>query len=128
MGSKRLDRLSSQLVREVSDILRRKIADPRLGWVTITRATITPDLQHAKIFITTLEGGEKRGQALAALKHAEGYIRHELGRRLELRVTPDVHFVMDEDQEKAERVNKILEDLRHEEKTPEDHEGGSLDA
>lgn len=122
MGSKRLDRLSSQLVREVSDILRRKISDPRVGWVTVTRATITPDLQAAKIFITTLEGGEKREQALAALKHAEGFVRHELGRRLELRVTPEVRFLLDEEQERAERVYKILDEIKHEER-----EGGSLD-
>jgi len=114
MSSKRLDRLSSQLVREVADILLRKVSDPRVGWVTVTRATISPDLQMAKVFVTTLEGGEKREQAMSALKHAEGYIRHELGERLQLRVTPQVQFLLDEDQEKAARVFKILDELKHE--------------
>jgi ribosome-binding factor A len=114
MGSKRLEKIESQLIREISDILLRKISDPRLGWVTITRVHITPDLSLARIYITTLEGGEKRAAALEALHNAEGYIRHELGSRLELRITPQVHFQMDEQQEKVERVYQILEDLKHE--------------
>lgn len=114
MSSKRLDRLSSQLVREVSDILQRKVSDPRVGWVTVTRASLSPDLQLAKIYVSTLEGGERREQALAALKHAEGFVRHELGARLQLRVTPQVRFFPDEDLEKAERINRILGELKRE--------------
>lgn len=114
MGKKRLEKIESQLVREISDILLRKISDPRLGWVTVTRAQITPDLQLARIYITTLEGGEKRAAALEALQHAESYVRHELGPRLDLRIIPQVHFVIDDQQEKVERVYQILEDLKRE--------------
>lgn len=119
MGNIRLERLNAQLVREVSDIILRKVSDPRLTWVTVTRAKVTPDLSLARIYFTTLEGGEKRENALAALKHAEGFVRHELGGRLELRVTPEVHFYLDEEQQQVDRVFKILDDLKR--------EGGSLD-
>ncbi len=115
MGNKRLERIESQLVREISDILRRKIADPRLGWVTVTRAHITPDLQLARIYVTTLEGGDKRAAALEALQHAESYVRRELGLRLEWRVTPQVRFLVDDRQEQVERVYQILEDLKRKE-------------
>jgi ribosome-binding factor A len=114
MSNKRLDRMSSQLIREVSDIILRKVSDPRLTWVTVTRASVSPDLQVAKIYITTLEGGEKREAALAALKHAEGFVRHELGGRLELRVTPEVRFFLDEEQAQVEKIYKILDDLKQE--------------
>ncbi len=114
MGSKRTDRLASQIVREVSDIFRREISDPRITWVTVTRAWISPDLHEAKVYINTIETGEKREQLLLAAQHASKHIRYELGRRLELRVTPDVHFFLDEDLEKAERIQKIISDIKRE--------------
>jgi ribosome-binding factor A len=112
VSSKRLDRLASQLVREVSEIFQREVSDPRITWVTVTRATISPDLCEANIYLSTIETGEKREQVLSGVKAAGKYIRHELGRRLELRVTPNLHFFMDEDLEKAERIFKILNDLK----------------
>jgi ribosome-binding factor A len=111
MSAKRLERLESQMVRELADILLRKVSDPRLRWVTITRVQVTADLQHAKIFFSTLQAGEQREQALAALEYASGYIRHELGQRLELRVTPQIRFLIDDEMEKAEKVWKIMEEL-----------------
>jgi ribosome-binding factor A len=114
MSGRRLERLSSQLVREVSDILRRRVSDPRVSWVTVTRAKISPDLSQAKIYVSTLETGEKRGQMLEALKHAAGFIRHELGSRLQLRLTPEVRFFLDEEFERAEHVVELLQGLHKE--------------
>jgi ribosome-binding factor A len=114
VSAKRLDRLASQIVREVSEIFQREISDPRITWVTVTRATISPDLHEANIYLNTIETGEKRDQVLEGVKAAEKYIRRELGHRLELRVTPNLHFFMDEDLQKAERIFKILSDLKRE--------------
>lgn len=119
MSSKRLERLESQIVRELSDILLRKVSDPRLRWVTITRAQVTADLQQAKIYFSTLEEGDQRQQALAALQHAGSYIRRELGARLKLRVTPAIHFFVDSELNQATQVWKILDELKR--------KGGSLD-
>lgn len=123
MSSKRVERMASQLVRELSDILRRQISDPRLSWVTVTRAEITPDLQEATAFIRTLEPGEPERQALEALRHAEGFIRRELGRRLEIRVTPSIHFRPDQAAQSAENVLRILEQLQGEKKSHESSPG-----
>lgn len=119
MGSRRLERLASQLVRELSDILRRKLGDPRLDWVTVTRAKISPDLRDANVYITTLQAGEPRDRALEALAHAHGYIRRELGQRLQLRVTPDVHFHEDEALAEAQRVHHLLTELKSEGEPPD---------
>ena len=114
MKSRRLERLASQFVREISDILKRKLSDPRLQWVTVSRADITPDLKAVKVYIQTLDTGEKREQALRALEHAGGFIRHELGQRLELRVIPEMQFLPDTAGEQEAKVLRILEDLSSE--------------
>lgn len=108
MKPKRIDRLASQLVREISDILLRKLSDPRLSWVTITRAAITPDLREAKVYILTLAGGDQRAQTLEGLAHAAGFIRHELGRRVEWRVLPELRFLVDEEAERTEQLLRKL--------------------
>jgi ribosome-binding factor A len=120
MKSRRLERLASQFVREISDILKRKLSDPRLQWVTVSRVSITPDMKAVKVYIQTLDTGEKREQTLQALKHAGGFIRHELGQRLELRVVPEVQFLTDMAGEQVDKVFRILEDLNSERGSQDD--------
>ncbi len=114
MNPKRLERVGSQLVREISDLLLRKIADPRLRWVTVTRVRLTPDLREARVFIRTLENGAQCAEALEALGHAKGYLRRELGSRLELRIIPDLQFFADDEMERTERVLKLIDELEKE--------------
>lgn len=114
MKAKRTDRLASQIVREISDILRRKLSDPRLQWVTITQAEVSPDMREAKIFIRTLESGKKEEQTLEALQHAVGFIRHELGNRLAWRVIPKLHIHMDKQAEQTEKVLCLISELSQE--------------
>jgi len=113
--SKRQERLNSQMVREVSDILIRKISDPRLQWVTIIRAQVSPDIREARIFIRTLAEGEEKQKVLTALRGASGFIRYELGKRLKLRVIPNIIF---EDSEaelsQAEKVVRIISKIQTE--------------
>ncbi len=120
MKSRRQERLASQFVREISDILKRKLSDPRLQWVTVSRVVISPDAKTVKVYIQTLDTGEKREQTLQALKHAGGFIRHELGQRLELRVIPEMHFLPDADGEQTAKVFRILEDLNNERGSQDD--------
>lgn len=119
MKVKRTDRLASQIVREIADILRRKLSDPRLQWVTLTRADVSPDLRDAKIYTLTLDTGERREQTLTALRNASGFIRRELGRRLEWRVMPELVFVVDEESEQTERILNKISALRQERSTPD---------
>jgi ribosome-binding factor A len=112
--AKRVDRLASQLVREIADILRREISDPRLGWVTITRAEVSPDMHEARVFVRTLDDGEKLEEVLTALRHAAGYIRKELGQRLEWRILPELHFQADTAAEQTEKVLRLIEEVSRE--------------
>ncbi len=117
MKVKRTDRLASQIVREIADILRRKLSDPRLQWVTLTRADVSPDLRNAKIYILTLDTGEHREQTLTALRNAAGFIRRELGRRLKWRVMPELVFVVDAESERTEKILNKISALKKERST-----------
>lgn len=119
MKAKRTDRLASQIVREVSDILRRKLSDPRLEWVTITRADVSPDMRDTKIFIRTLNSGDAQESTFEALRHASGYIKRELGNRLNWRVLPNLSFHTDEHAEQTENVLRILTELNEGGETPD---------
>ena len=77
----RQERVQELLKVEVSDILRRELKDPRLGFITVTDAEITSDLRHAKIFVSVLGSEEERKENMAILKRAEKFVRQELGRR-----------------------------------------------
>jgi len=111
MKAKRTERLASQIIREISEILRRKLSDPRLQWVTFTRAEVLPDMREAKIFVRTLESGEKQEQTFSALQHAAGFIRRELGHRLEWRVIPELNFQLDKETEQTEKVLRMISEL-----------------
>ncbi|MCD4813146.1 30S ribosome-binding factor RbfA [bacterium] len=119
MKAKRTDRLASQVIREISDIIRRKLSDPRLEWVTITRVDVSPDMRDTKIFIRTLDSGEKQESTFEALRHASGFIKRELGNRLKWRVVPNLSFFRDEQAEQTENVLRIITELNQGGKTPD---------
>lgn len=105
--------MASQIVRETSEIIRRKLSDPRLQWITITRAKVSPDMREARIYVRTLEGGEKQEQMLQALRHATGYIRREFGKRLQWRIIPEPIFEIDAEAEQTERILKKMTELNY---------------
>ncbi|MBI3603672.1 MAG: 30S ribosome-binding factor RbfA [Nitrospirae bacterium] len=96
---------------EVADIIMRKIKDPRLGFVTVTDVELTSDLRLARVFVTTLEGGQAEADTLAGLSNATGFIRAELGRRLRLRYTPELIFQKDISGPRGDRLLTILDGL-----------------
>ena len=108
---KRADRVADQIRMEVGDIIARKSKDPRLNLVTVTDVEVSNDLRNARIYVTTLQGGDPINEVLEGLKHAMGFIRSELGRRLELRYTPALTFKPDTSGRQAARIWKILDDL-----------------
>lgn len=117
MGGKRTDRLASQLMREVSDILRKKLSDPRLTWVSVTHAEVSKDMLEAKILIQTLAQGQEQVDALNTLKHATGFIKGELGRRLNWRSIPNIRFEIDDKYEKNQKILKVLDQIASERET-----------
>ena len=107
-GFDRIDRISAEVTRELDRILRDEVHDPRLGgtW-SILRAEVTRDLRYCKVRVSVLEP-EKRKDVMAALKSAAGFIRRELGRRVELRYVPELLFEMDTNIEYAAHISEIL--------------------
>ncbi len=117
--TQRTDRIDEQLRQEIGAILAKDIADPRIGFATITDVDTAPDLSHAKIWVSVIGQPEERRATARALAHALPFIRRELGTRLHLRRIPELHLELDETAERGTRVLKLLEDLEAG-RTPDD--------
>lgn len=108
MTGRRPQRLAEQIKEEVSLVIAGELEDPRVGLVTVTEARLSPDLRHAKIFVSVRGTKEEVKASLAALKHAAGFIRAQLGPSLTIRYTPELHFVHDDSVETAARIEELL--------------------
>lgn len=112
MSSYRPDRVKAAIREEVSNILQRDLKDPRLGFATVTDVDISGDLQHVKIYVSILGEEESRTETMKALESAKGYIRSEIGRRVPLRLTPEISFEYDESIERGARILKLIEEVQ----------------
>jgi len=108
--SQRAQRVGDQIQRELADLLRLHVKDPRIGMVTVTAVEVSPDLSHAKIFVTHLGGHEKAADVVEALQHTAGYLRSELSHRLDLYSVPQLHFAYDDSIESGLRLSKLIDD------------------
>lgn len=108
MVGRRPERLAEQIKEEVSLIIGGDVEDPRIGFVTVTDAKISPDLRHAKIYVTVLGDDQQVAESLEALNHASRFIRHQLGAALRIKRTPELHFVYDETVRTAARIEQLL--------------------
>lgn len=120
--SQRLARLEELLLREFANLLQREVRDPRLRNVVPTRVELSPDFRHAKVFVSVLNEEMQRQEAIRALERAEGFLRRELAHRLNLRVTPELQFLLDRGAEHSQRIATILEELQRQSRS--DREGG----
>jgi ribosome-binding factor A len=127
MAKKRVARLNEQLKRELTQLLRFEVKDPRIGLITITDVEVTPDLYHAKVYWTMQGGEEEREQALEGLRAASGYLRGEIGRRMHIRRSPDLHFTFDNTLEHAMHIEQLLREARVSELPVEDDDTASAD-
>ncbi len=108
--SQRARRVGDEIQRELSQLLREEVKDPRVGRVTITAVEVSPDLSHAKIFVTHLAGREHGDDAIAALQHTAGFLRTALSRRLQLYSVPQLHFAYDDSIESGMRLSQLIDD------------------
>lgn len=108
MASRRSQRISDQIQKEISALLIKGIKDPRIGFVTITGVEVTPDLHLAKVHYSVLGDGEVRRNTAQGLKKAVPFIRHELGQRMKLRYTPDLMFQYDSSLDYGDRIETLL--------------------
>jgi ribosome-binding factor A len=108
--SQRAQRVGDQIQRELADILRLQVKDPRIGMVTVTAVEVSPDLSHAKVFVTHLGGAEQAAAVVVALQHSAGFLRSELSHRLDLYSVPQLHFAYDDSIESGLRLSKLIDD------------------
>jgi ribosome-binding factor A len=109
--SQRTDRVDELLRQEIGEIVAREIADPRVGFATITEVETTPDLRHAKVWVSVIGQPAERDATIAALRRAVPFVRHELGGRLRLKRIPDLHIQLDDTAERGTRILQLLSDL-----------------
>lgn len=110
--SHRVNRVGEQMKKELSDIISRKIKDPRIGFVTVTEVEVTGDLQQAKVYITVLGDEQQRDDTLKGLTKAKGFIRSEIGSRIRLRKTPELIFEFDESIDYGNRIESLLNQIQ----------------
>jgi len=109
--SRRTRRVADLLRQELALVIQRDVADPRAQLVTVSRVELSPDLRHARVGLSVLGDDEEREASAAAVRHAGGYIRRQLGRRLRLKVTPELVFELDRGAEHSQRIADLLEGL-----------------
>jgi ribosome-binding factor A len=112
MDHKRSDRLGELLLEFVSELLTKEISDPRIRPVTLTRAEVSKDLKHARIYFSLLRGDEGKPEVLAGLKSASGFIRAKIGKELKLRFVPSLDFIHDDTQSDVQRIDKLLQQIK----------------
>ena len=111
MNDRRQRRVAELIHQEISLLIQRQVRDPRLGFITVTGVEVTPDLRLAHIYVSVLGGDYEEAQALAGLKSAAGFFRHELGSALSLRFVPELSFRLDKSLEQALRIDQLLDSL-----------------
>jgi ribosome-binding factor A len=122
MEGKRSERVADLVRKEISEMLVRTVKDPRIGFVTITRVTVTDDCRSARIYYSVVGSPDEREQSLEGLNSAKGYIRRELGHRMKLKYTPEIVFQFDPSVEYAVHMGELIHHLQEErEKKEGDH-------
>ncbi len=109
--SQRTDRVDELLRQEIGALLAKELADPRIGFATITDVETSPDLRHAKVWVSVIGGRTDRVETVRALQASMGFVRHELGKRLRIKRIPALHIHLDDSAERGTRVLHLLSEL-----------------
>ena len=109
--SQRTERVDQLLREEIGRLITEEVADPRVGFATITDVETTPDLRHARVSVSVIGQPAERNATIAALRRAMPFVRHELGKTLRIRRIPDLHVELDDTAERGTRVLRLLDEL-----------------
>ncbi len=107
-GFQRSDRVAEQVRRDLADLIRSELKDPRVGMISLTAVELTPDYAHAKVFFTTLNA-EHLAEVEQGLKRAAGFLRRELGRRIHIHTLPELHFIYDSSLERGMNLSQLID-------------------
>ena len=111
----RQEKLGELIAAELSDLLRTRVKDPRVGFASITHVEVSGDLRHAKIFVSVMGSEEEQVATIRALKHAAGFLRHELAGRIVLRYMPELVFKLDNSIAEGARILELIHQVEQEE-------------
>ena len=109
-GFSRKDRVNEQIRRELAELIRAEVKDPRVGMVSITEVEVTPDYAHARVYFSTLAGEDKIADVQLGLQKASGFLRRELGRRVRIHTTPQLHFIHDTSLERGADLSRLIDE------------------
>jgi ribosome-binding factor A len=112
MDTKRSDRVAGLLLQDVAELLNREVNDPRVAPVTLTQVKLSRDLKHARIYFSLLDESRNHDEVLDGLRSATGFIRGRIAKRLTLRFVPTIEFLYDEVGARAERIEKLLREVK----------------
>ena len=107
-GQGRPQRLGDLIQRELSELIRLELRDPRVGMITLTSVDVSPDMSHAKVFFTMLEK-DKLADTLQGLARSAGFLRSQLAKRIKMYTTPELRFEYDESIERADRLSRLID-------------------
>ena len=94
---------------ELATLITFDLRDPRLAFVSVTRVQVSSDLRHANVYISSLDGKESEADVVAALRHASGFLRRELGKRIRIHTLPELHFHYDPSVENGNRISALID-------------------
>lgn len=113
-------RIAEEIRIELSQLLMRAVKDPGVGFITLTEVKVTPDLQIARVYYTTLGDDKARRETRRALERATPFLRRQVGQRLQLRRVPELEFFFDESVERGDRIERIIRELHKGEQSSDD--------
>jgi len=117
--ARRAERLGHQIRVELAELISREVKDPRIGFATVTRVELTADLHHARVYVSVYGSPEEQENSIKGLSSAAGFLRREIGHRLDLRRAPELAFILDQGAEEGERIEMLLQQIHQSEKDRE---------
>ena len=112
MEHKRADRIADLILKELAEVLLRRVKDPRLAEITLTKVDVSPDLRNAKVYYSLLGDDQKKAEVAGGLESARGFVKRELGKRLQLRRMPEISFYFDASLEHGSNIDRLLAELK----------------
>jgi ribosome-binding factor A len=110
-GQGRTQRLGDLIQRDLSELIRLELRDPRVGMLTITSVDVSPDMSHAKVFFTMLEK-DKLEDTLHGLKRSSGFLRSQIAKRIKMYTTPELRFEYDESVERGDHLSRLIDSTK----------------
>ena len=118
MRGKRIDRVGHLIQMELSQLILHRVKDPRLGFVTLTHVSVTPDLRSARVFYSVLGDENAKKGSQIALEKSAGFLQKEIGTALKLRNTPKLTFSLDDSLDRGMEIDRVLRDIQREPTKP----------